>query len=76
MDLVVPANKVVALIGPNRPLAEFYLQPGDIILSLNRSPVTTLDGLRALVSGLRTGDAVALRIERGGRFQYVDFEME
>lgn len=52
------------------------LQPGDIIHSLNRTAIESLDQLRSAVAQLKTGDAVALQIERRGQFQYLAFEME
>ncbi len=52
------------------------LRTGDVIHSLNRTPVESLEQLKSAVSRLRSGDAAVLRIERRGQFQYLAFEME
>jgi serine protease Do len=43
------------------------LNVGDIIVSINRSPVASPDDVRAVQSRLKPGDAVAFRVMRGGR---------
>jgi len=52
------------------------LRAGDVIYSLNRSPIATVEELRGAVAQLKPGDAAVLRIERQGQFQYLAFEME
>jgi serine protease Do len=52
------------------------LRPGDVIHSLNRTPIESVAQLKAAVGQLKRRDAVVLRIERGGRFQFLAFEME
>jgi serine protease Do len=52
------------------------LLPGDIIHSLNRTFIVSLEQLRTAVSHLRIGDPVVLQIERTGQFQYLAFQME
>ena len=52
------------------------LQPGDVIHAINTLPVASLDILRSTLDELKPGDAVALEIERDGRFQYVAFDLE
>jgi serine protease Do len=60
--------------GPNAQKAK--LQAGDIIRSLNTTPMDSLEQLKAAVRELSSGDAVVLQIERDGTFQYLDFEMD
>jgi S1-C subfamily serine protease len=60
--------------GPNALKAK--LQPGDIIRSLNATPMDSVEQLRAAVRGLNSGDPVVLQIERDEKLQYVDFEMD
>jgi serine protease Do len=55
---------------------ETDLQPGDIIHELNRRSIESVEQLKAAVALLNPGESVVLRIERGGQFQYVAFEME
>ena len=52
------------------------LRPGDMIHSLNRTPVESVEQLQLAVAQLKPGDAAVLRIERKGQFQYLAFEME
>ena len=52
------------------------LRPGDVVHSLNHTSVESVEQLKSTVAKLQPGDAVVLRIEREGRFQYLAFEME
>jgi serine protease Do len=52
------------------------LQPGDVIYSVNRSPVATVEALRKQVDGLMPGDEVAMQIERSGKLMFVSIEIE
>ncbi len=52
------------------------LQPGDLIHSLNRTPIESVEQLRAALATLKPGDAVVLQIERQAQLQYLAFEME
>lgn len=52
------------------------LQAGDIIDSVNNSPVALLDSFRSTLSQMQPGDPVVLQIERDGRFQYLAFELD
>ena len=52
------------------------LRAGDVIHSLNRTPVASVEQLRSAVAQLKPGDAAVLRIERQGQLQYLAFEME
>ncbi len=52
------------------------LRVGDIIHSLNHTAIESVEQLKLLVAQLKSGDAVVLRIERQGQFQYLAFEME
>jgi serine protease Do len=51
------------------------LQPGDLIHEVNGKNVFSVDDLRAVVTNFKTGDAVALFVERAGRWSYVAFDM-
>jgi serine protease Do len=52
------------------------LRVGDVIHSVNRTPIASVAQLRAAVAQLKPGDFLALRIERFGRFQFLAFEMD
>jgi len=51
------------------------LATGDVIHTLNRTPVGTLEDLRAALHVLKSGDAVALGIEREGGLLFLPFEL-
>jgi serine protease Do len=52
------------------------LQTGDVIHSLNTTPISSLDDLRSRVRGLKSGDPVVLQVERSDGLTYLSFEME
>jgi serine protease Do len=52
------------------------LQPGDVIYSVNQSPVATVEALRKKVNEFKPGDEVAMQIERSGRLMFVSIEIE
>ncbi len=52
------------------------LQPGDVIHSLNRTPVDSVDALRQAVAAVKPGGSVVLQVERQGRLNYLAFELE
>jgi serine protease Do len=52
------------------------LRPGDVIHSLNRTIVGSVEQLSSEVARLKSGDAVVLRIERSGQFQFLAFEID
>jgi len=60
----------------NRLAVDSGLAEGDIIHSLNRAPIKSMDDLRAAFNKLQPGDPVAMQIERNGRLSYITFEME
>ena len=52
------------------------LRVGDVIHSVNRTSIGSLEQLRSAVAQLKAGDAAVLGVERRGQFQYLAFEME
>jgi S1-C subfamily serine protease len=58
----------------NRLAVDSGLLVGDVIHSLNRTPITPVDGLRTAFSQLQPGEPGALQIEREGRLTYLTFE--
>jgi S1-C subfamily serine protease len=52
------------------------LMTSDVIHSLNGVPIISLEALRSGILRLQPGDATVLQIERGGRLQFLAFEME
>src|SRR6266853_4181576 len=60
--------------GPNS--VDTGLQAGDIIRAIAHTTVQSVAQLRATLGTFKSGDPVVLRIERGGKRQYLAFEME
>jgi serine protease Do len=52
------------------------LASGDVIVAVNRSPVTAVDQLKKLFEGMKIGDAVVVQLERGGELKYLAFTVE
>jgi serine protease Do len=52
------------------------LRAGDIIHKLNSTPIDSVDTLRGAVRGLKTGEPVAIQVERDDGLAYVSFEIE
>src|SRR5271166_412385 len=52
------------------------LQTGDVIHSVNQTPVVSLSSLRGALRETKPHDPVVLQVERGGGFQWLAFEME
>ena len=67
---------LVTAIAANRLAVDSGLQEGDIIHSLNRSAIKSMDDLRTVFNQLKPGDSVAMQVERNGRFTFLTFEME
>jgi serine protease Do len=68
---VVVLGRAADLITPDT-----GLQTGDVIHSLNTTPITSMDTLRQAVRVLKTGDPVVLQVERSDGLTYLSFEME
>ncbi len=68
---VVVIARAVDLIGP-----ETGLKTGDVIHSLNKMPVDSLESLRTALNGLKPTSPVVLQVERDGQLQWLAFEME
>jgi serine protease Do len=52
------------------------LQTGDVIHSVNQTPIDSLNSLRAALRQIKSHDSVVLQVERGGGFEWLAFEME
>jgi serine protease Do len=60
----VEKGVVVTTVDPDSFADEIGLQERDIIVSINRQPVASIDDVRAIQGKLKPGDAVAFRIMR------------
>jgi len=52
------------------------LSPGDVIYSVNGTPVTSVAALRQALDGLKAREPAVLQIEREGHLRYLDLELE
>jgi serine protease Do len=68
---VVVIARAAELLGP-----ETGLKTGDIIHTVNTSPVDSVDSLRATLKDLKSGSPVVLQVERDGKLQWLAFETD
>ena len=73
-DLRFPSGVIVVGQSSEPNSATSRLRAGDIIHTLNQTPIDSVEQLRAMLRGLRLGQAVVLQIERAGKLQYVAFD--
>jgi serine protease Do len=67
---------VVASGTSDNPYWKERFQPGDVIYSVNGKAITSLLDLRAEAAKLKSGDPVALHVERQGQLLFVAFEVK
>lgn len=72
-DLRISTGVVVAAKTLGAADREIPLETGDVIHTLNGTTITNLAGLRDELAKLKSGDAVALRVERYTQLIYVSF---
>ena len=66
----------VASIVSDQLAVDSGLAEGDVIHSLNKARITTVEDLRAEFNKLKPGEPAAMQVERGGKLTYLTFEME
>ena len=71
-----PSGVLIAARAADAPFTSDGLEPGDVVMSVNREATPTLSALREALAKLGDGAAVVLQVNRLGRLQYVAFEME
>lgn len=74
-DLRMKAGVLVAAKAAGAAM-DTELHVGDVIHSVNGAAVVSLGDLRAALSRLKPGDAVAMQLEREGKLMYLAFELE
>jgi serine protease Do len=75
-SLRIPSGVIVLGHAADLTTPETGLQTGDIIHSLNTTPIPSMDALRAAVQALKLNDPVVLQVERSDGLTYLSFEME
>jgi serine protease Do len=68
--LVVAARTAAA------PYSGAELETGDVIYEMNTAPTLSVQGLREALDKMKSGEAVALQVERNGRLMYLALELE
>jgi serine protease Do len=71
-----PRGVLVANLLANAGRPAGALEVGDIIYSVNRTDVRTLQELRASLAGSRPGDSVILQVERDSKLRYVELAVD
>ena len=66
---------VVSALTESNKAQEIGLATGDIIHSVNGIPIQSVEDLRAALDKVKSGNSVALQVERDGQLQFVEFEM-
>ena len=75
-SLRIPSGVVVVGRAADLIMPDTGLLAGDVIHRLNTTSIDSVDTLRAAVGAVKTGEAVAMQVERDGGLMYVSFEME
>jgi serine protease Do len=75
-ELRISSGVLVASIVDDRLAVDSGLVEGDVIHALNRTQITSVDGLRAAFTKLKPGEPAAMQVERNGKLTYVTFDME
>jgi serine protease Do len=71
-----PSGVIVVALAGYAGSVESGLIPGDVIHSVNRKRVTSLEDLRSALRDIKVGNAAVLQIERQGVFKFLQFEIE
>ena len=69
-------NGIIVVARATGSASDVPLLPRDVIRTLNRRPMTTLQGLRDALRAVTPGTPVTLQIQREGRLMYVTFTLE
>ena len=75
-ELRIGTGVIVTGMVVNRLAVDSGLLVGDVIHSLNRTPITSMDGLRSAFNQLKSGQPAALQVEREGKLSFLTFEMD
>jgi serine protease Do len=74
---VEPGTKgaLVAEIAPDSPAASAGLEPGDVVVELNRQPVSSPADYHRAVKGLKKGDTALVRVKHGQATRYIPLQI-
>ncbi len=71
-----PYGVQVAKVLPGSPAQRAGIQPGDVILEVNRQPIHSVAEFNAIVSRLKKGDIVLLTVARGEGTFFITLRIE
>ncbi len=74
--LLIGSGVVVAARTLDSARVDVGLQVGDVIHSVNRTRIASVEALRQATQQIRSGEAAVLQVERQGKLAYLAFEME
>ena len=69
------AGAVVQSVEGGSPAEEAGMQPGDVIVEMEKAKVSGPSDLARLARKLKAGDAAVLRVQRGGRSLYLTLQL-
>ena len=72
----IAGGVLVAAISPDADPSGAAFKPGDVIHSMNRTPIGSLAELRSVVDRLKPGAAAAIQVERQGMLLFITQEIE
>jgi serine protease Do len=67
---------VIAAESSDAPYSGESLRVGDVIYQVNQVPAVTIRAVTSALAGLKSGDPVAIQVERDGSLMYVTLELE
>lgn len=75
-DLRIPSGVIVAARTPSAMVMGEGPEPGDIIHSVNTTPIKDIAGLKQAIKDVPAGSAIVLQVERDGALSYLVMESE
>lgn len=79
-SMLPPLRNRVGVIVAGREYEGTYLGerplPGDVIYSVNGTPVESVESLRSVLEALKNADVIALQVERVGSLHYLILELD
>jgi serine protease Do len=67
---------LVAARSADSPTADYQLETGDVIVSMNGTPVKALADLRSMIGRLPTRATILLQVERDGQLMFLALELQ
>jgi serine protease Do len=75
-DLRIRSGVIVAARTPSATLLGEGPEPGDVIHSVNTTPIKDITSLKQALQNMHSGDAIVLQVEREGGLSYLVMESE